>query len=84
MMQKLLEQQEELMKQQGGETTPRLAGGPSNRVRYSDDDGERKFSRSEMEEYNTAVIREARKRMASKYGEDAPAEIPENPKKKKK
>lgn len=84
MMQMMLEQQEEMMRQQeGGGSSPRLAGGASNRVRYSDDDGERKLSRSEQEEYNTAVIREARKRMASKYGEDDNAANPENPKKKK-
>ncbi len=85
MMQKMLEQQQELLAQQGGDNaTPRLGGGPSNRVRYSDDDGERKLSRSEQEEYNTAVIREARKRMASKYGEDEPVVNTEEPKKKKK
>ncbi len=83
MMQMMLEQQEEMMRQQGGSDSPRLAGGPSNRVRYSDDDGERKMSRSELEEYNTAVIREARKRMASKYGEETEMNT-ENPKKKKK
>ena len=60
-------------------------GGPANRVRYSDDDGERKLSRSEMEEYNTAVIREARKRMAEKYGEtEEDSAPPTNNKKKKK
>lgn len=86
MMQRMLEQQQELLAQQegGNPATPRLGGGPSNRVRYSDDDGERKLSRSEQEEYNTAVIREARKRMASKYGEDVPVENTEAPKKKKK
>ena len=74
MMQMMLEQQQELLAQQGQGDAPRLGGGPSNRVRYSDDDGERKLSRSEQEEYNTAVIREARKRMASKYGdEETPA-----------
>lgn len=85
MMQRLMEQQEELMRQQnGGESAAKLAGGPSNRVRYSDDDGERRFSRSELEEYNTAVIREARKRIAEKYGEDVPAEPSEEISKKKK
>lgn len=86
MMQKMLEQQQALLAEQNGDTpqTPRLGGGPSNRVRYSDDDGEVKLSRSEQEEYNTAVIREARKRMASKYGEDEPAVNTEEPKKKKK
>ncbi len=67
MMQKLMEQQEELMRQQQG-----TAGGTktaSNRVRYSDDD-EVKLSRKESEEFNTAIIREARRRMAEKYGED--------------
>lgn len=84
MMQMMIEQQEEMMKQQGGAGSARLAGGPSNRVRYSDDDGERRLSRSEMEEYNTAVIREARKRMAAKYGEEEPTATTENSKKKKK
>ena len=84
MMQMMLEQQEEMLRQQGGSDSPRLAGGPSNRVRYSDDDGERKLSRSEQEEYNTAVIREARKRMASKYGEEDAAAPSEQNKKKKK
>jgi YidC/Oxa1 family membrane protein insertase len=85
MMQRMLEQQQELLAQQGEDAaTPRLGGGPSNRVRYSDDDGERKLSRSEQEEYNTAVIREARKRMASKYGEDEPVVNTEESKKKKK
>jgi YidC/Oxa1 family membrane protein insertase len=85
MMQRMLEQQEEMMRQQGGSSdSPRLAGGPSNRVRYSDDDGERKMSRSEQEEYNTAVIREARKRMASKYGEEETASAADQGKKKKK
>ncbi len=84
MMQMMLEQQEEMLRQQGGSDSPKLAGGPSNRVRYSDDDGERKLSRSEQEEYNTAVIREARKRMASKYGEEDAAAPSEQNKKKKK
>ena len=82
MMQRMLEQQQEMMRQQEGGSA--RAQGASNRVRYSDDDGEQKFSRSELEEYNTSVIREARKRMASKYGEDAPAETPANTKNKKK
>ncbi|MDE5737707.1 MAG: YidC/Oxa1 family membrane protein insertase [Oscillospiraceae bacterium] len=66
MMQKLMEQQEELMKQQqqGNSDTA------SNRVRYSDSlHEEARLSRSEIKEYNTAVIREARKRMAEKYGD---------------
>ncbi|MCR5717730.1 MAG: YidC/Oxa1 family membrane protein insertase [Oscillospiraceae bacterium] len=84
MMQKMLEQQQELLAQQGaGGDSPRLGVGPSNRVRYSDDDGERKLSRSEQEEYNTAVIREARKRMASKYGEEESVTETETAKKKK-
>ena len=59
------------LRQQGGSAaTPHVGGGPTNRVRYSDDDGnERKLSRSQMEEYNTAVVREARRRMAEKYGD---------------
>ena len=61
MMQKLMEQQEELMRQQEGTS--------GNRIRYSDGDGSPKISRSEMEEYNTAVIREARRRIAEKYGD---------------
>lgn len=65
MMQRMLEQQEEIVRQQEG-AAKRSA---SNRVSYSDDD-EVKFSRSEREEYNTAVIREARRRMAEKYGEN--------------
>mgnify|MGYP003303506904 CR=1 FL=1 len=53
--------------QQGGGTAKNT---PSNRVRYADsDDGEVKLSRSEREDFNTAVIREARKRMTDKYGE---------------
>jgi len=85
MMQMMLEQQEEMMRQQNGGSSAKLGGGPSNRVRYSDDDGERKLSRSEMEEYNTAVIREARKRMAEKYGEtEENSAPPTNLKKKKK
>ncbi len=60
MMQKLLEQQEELNRQQNGSRTP------ANRVSYADDDAP-KISRSEKEKYNTAVIQDARKRMAAKY-----------------
>ncbi|MBR3629089.1 MAG: membrane protein insertase YidC [Oscillospiraceae bacterium] len=86
MMQRLMEQQQELLRQQeGGGAEARLAGGPSNRVRYSDDDGERRPSRSEIEEYNTNVIREARRRMAEKYGEEeVPDEAPVKLTKKKK
>ena len=86
MMQRLMEQQEEMLRQQqGGESPATLGGGPSNRVRYSDDDGtERKPSRSEIEEYNTSVIREARKRMAEKYGEEEVQEEPVKLTKKKK
>ena len=71
MMDLMLQQQEEMLRQQGGSAaTPHVGGGPTNRVRYSDDDGnERKLSRSQMEEYNTAVVREARRRMAEKYGD---------------
>lgn len=65
LMQKMLEQQEEMMRQQNGGSST----GASNRVRYSDDGEETKLSRSELEEYNTAVIREARRRMAEKYGD---------------
>lgn len=65
MMQKLMEQQEELMRQQQGN-----ANMPSNRVRYSDSlQEESKLSRSEIKEYNTAIIREARKRIEEKYGD---------------
>ena len=63
MMQKLMEQQEEMMRAQEQQGTS------GNRVRYSDG-GEAKFSRAEMEEYNTAVIREARRRIAEKYGDN--------------
>ncbi len=66
MMQMMLEQQEEMMRQQQGGTANK---GASNRVRYSDDD-EIKLSRSEREEFNTAVIREARRRMAEKYNDE--------------
>lgn len=86
MMQRIMEQQEELLREQES-SKARLGGGPTNRVRYSDDDGERKLSRSELEEYNTAVIREARRRMAEKYGEtieEAPQSSQNNKKKKKK
>lgn len=65
MMQMMLEQQEEMMRQQQGGTANRSA---SNRVSYSDDDNV-KLSRSEREEFNTAVVREARRRMAEKYGD---------------
>lgn len=68
MMQMMLEQQQEMMRQQGGQSGAALGGGPSNRVRYSDDD-EPKMSRHEQEEYNTAVVRAARARMAEKYGD---------------
>ncbi|MDE6657771.1 MAG: membrane protein insertase YidC [Oscillospiraceae bacterium] len=80
MMQKLMEQQEELMKQQGNSNMP------SNRVRYSDNlQEESKLSRSEIKEYNTSVIREARKRMAEKYGDTSSAteQDEKNPKQRK-
>ncbi len=65
MMQMMLEQQEEMMRQQQGGSAK-----PTNRVSYSDSSsGEVKLSRSEREEFNTAIIRDARKRMAEKYGE---------------
>ncbi len=64
MMQMMIEQQEELNRQNAGRSA-----GPSNRAKYSDDDMP-KLSRKEMDEYNNAVIREARKRMAEKYGEN--------------
>lgn len=73
MMQKLMEQQEELMRQQ--QASGNVSGMPSNRVRYADSPQEEmKLSRSEMKEYNTAVIREARKRMAEKYGDSTSQE----------
>lgn len=79
MMQKMIEQQEELMRQQ------EQIASSGNRVRYSD--GNPKISRSEMEEYNTAVIREARRRIAEKYGDVDSDPLPDseskNPKKKK-
>lgn len=65
MMQRLLEQQEE-MNRQSEAASGRI---PSNRVSYSDDDMP-KLSRSEKEKYNTAVIQEARKRMAEKYRDE--------------
>jgi hypothetical protein len=78
MMQRMMEQQEEMLRQQGGST----AKTPSNRISYSDDDTP-KLSRTEMEEYNTSVIREARKHMEEKYGENT-SEEQNNTKKKKK
>ncbi len=63
MMQKLMEQQEEMLRQQEQGASSR----PSNRVTYSD--GEPRISRAEREEYNSAVIREARRRIAEKYGD---------------
>ena len=68
MMQRLMEQQEEMMRQQEQQ------GISGNRIRYSDGDGGTKISRAEMEEYNTAVIREARRRIAEKYGDTADAD----------
>lgn len=78
MMQKLIEQQEEMLRQQEQQ------GISGNRVRYADSDGNIKISRSEMEEYNTAVIREARRRIAEKYGDtEEKEEDTQNTKKKK-
>ncbi len=65
MMQMMLEQQEELNRQNAGRSA-----GPSNRAKYSDDDDTPRLSRKEMDEYNNAVIREARRRMAEKYGDN--------------
>ena len=78
MMQRLMEQQEEMMRTQSQQ------GISGNRVRYADSEsGETKFSRSEMEEYNTAVIREARRRIAEKYGDnDVDSETGDNHNKK--
>ncbi len=76
LMQKMLEQQEEMMRQQqqnGGSNSGRSSGA-SNRVRYSDGDEPVKLSRSELEEFNTAVIRDARRRMAEKYGDNSDKE----------
>lgn len=78
MMQMMLEQQEELLRQQEQQ------GVSGNRVRYSDSDGNPKISRAEMEEYNTAVIREARRRIAEKYGDTAEADSDTDDKNKKK
>ncbi len=64
MMQMMLEQQEEMNRQNAGRSNL-----PANRAHYSDDD-EPRLSRREMEEYNTAVIREARRRIADKYGDN--------------
>lgn len=59
-MQRMMEQQNELMKAQGG------AGGP--RPDYdADTEG---MSRAEKQNYNRQLINEARKRMAEKYGEE--------------
>jgi len=73
MMQKMLEQQEEMMRQQnGGNGSPKQKSNiPANRVSYSDSETPVKMSRSELEEFNTAVIRDARKRMAEKYGDQS-------------
>lgn len=57
MMQRMLEQQNEMMKQGGG----------SYRPDYNADT--EKMSRSEKQNYNRKLINEARKRMAEKYGE---------------
>ncbi len=65
MMQMMIEQQEEMNRQNAGRSNA-----PANRVHYSDDDDAPKLSRREMEEYNNAVIREARRRIAEKYGDN--------------
>lgn len=65
MMQKLLEQQEELNRQQNASRP----NAPANRASYSDDDEVPRLSKSEKEKFNTAVIQEARKRMAAKYND---------------
>ena len=52
-----------MLQQQGGTARP------TNRVSYSDGGEDVKMSRHEREEFNTAVIREARRRIAEKYGE---------------
>ncbi len=58
-MQRMMDQQNEMMKQQNGE---------NSRVDYdTDTDG---MSRSEKQNYNRQLINEARKRMAEKYGEE--------------
>lgn len=67
MMQKLLEQQEELNRQQGAAAS--RSNIPANRASYSDDDEMPRLSKSEKEKFNTAVIQEARKRMAAKYND---------------
>ncbi len=67
MMQMMMEQQEEMLRQQQG------GKAPTNRVRYADDDDDAeapRLSRSEAEEFNTTMIRAARKRMADKYGDE--------------
>ncbi|MBQ8927865.1 MAG: YidC/Oxa1 family membrane protein insertase [Oscillospiraceae bacterium] len=91
MMQMMLEQQQEMLREKEGGSAAgvRLGGGPANRVRYSDDDEPEKLSRSEMEEYQTSVIRDARRRIAEKYGDTEALAQEENarsqsPKKKKK
>lgn len=59
-MQKIMEQQQEMLAQQNGN------GSAQNAVKVSKGD----FSKSELNEMNRKAINEARKRMAEKYGDE--------------
>ena len=59
-MQRLMEQQQEMLAQQNGN------GSASNAVKLNKGD----FSKSELNEINRKAINEARKRMAEKYGDE--------------
>ena len=63
LMQKMLEQQELLNQQNAGTQIT-----ASNRARYSDEtEG---LSRSELNAYNRELLKEARRKMAEKYGDE--------------
>ena len=63
LMQKMLEQQELMNQQNNGSQ-----GSASNRVNYSDEtEG---LSRSELNAYNRELLKDARRRMAEKYGDE--------------
>lgn len=62
-MQKLMQQQQEMLAQQNG-TAPATASGTGSRVNRGD------LSKSEFNEVNRKAINEARKRMAEKYGDE--------------
>jgi YidC/Oxa1 family membrane protein insertase len=65
LMQKMIEQQELLNQQNAGNGSKNIA---SNRVSYSD--GAEKMSRAELNAYNRELLKEARRRMAEKYGDE--------------